>query len=503
MKFTIQPTTYITTVSADVLALFIPESDPDTVIASADIALLDRSLGGVLSSVIRDEHFSGASGKTLSLHSHGKISATHIVLIGVGKKPERMADELITDGAIIAKNAARHHARNVAIVVPTVGPDSQEQLMSLLTEGVLFGNYTFNKHKKKEDEDTKHLFENVIFVVSHEIPQMTVALKEAEAIAQAVCDARDLINEPPSITTPEHLSGIAQGLAKSSKSVSVSVINKKEMESLGMGALLGIAKGATEEPKFIHLTYKGGGSKTVTVVGKGITFDTGGLSLKPPASMETMKLDMSGAAAVLSVFTVLAQLKPKITVHGLISATENMPGPHAVKPGDIVTAMNGKTIEILNTDAEGRVVLADAMSYAAKNIKSDAIIDLATLTGACMVALGEDVAGLFVNDPVLRDALVTSAKRTGERIWELPLVEEYKDLLKSPVADIKNIAKTRYGGAIEGALFIGAFVPENTPWAHLDIAGPAFAEKESPATPLGGTGFGIRLLYDYIRSQSN
>jgi leucyl aminopeptidase len=267
-----------------------------------------------------------------------------------------------------------------------------------------------------------------------------------------------------------------------------------------MGGLLGIAKGSDEDPKFIRLAYKGTGKKTIVLVGKGITFDSGGLSLKPDSGMETMKMDMAGAATVLGIFSALKTVKPAVNVVGLIAACENMPSGKAIKPGDVVTALNGKTIEIINTDAEGRVILADALSYASQFEKPDALIDLATLTGACMVALGEEIAGLFSNDKELAETLKTSAQKTGERVWEMPLVPEYRELIKGKVGDIKNSAGKKYGGAITAALFLENFVDPKIHWAHIDIAGPAFEEKGKPLTPYGGTGFGVRMLLDFINN---
>jgi leucyl aminopeptidase len=262
--------------------------------------------------------------------------------------------------------------------------------------------------------------------------------------------------------------------------------------------LLGIARGSDESPRFIRLSYRGNHKKNVCLVGKGITFDSGGLSLKPGSGMETMKMDMAGAADILGIFSVISGMKTGCNVTGLIAATENMPSGKAIKPGDIVSVLNGKTVEIVNTDAEGRVILADAISYAEKYVKPDEIIDLATLTGACIIALGEDVAGLFSNSTELSTRLLRSAKNTGERLWELPLISDYKTLLKSNVADIKNVSKSKYGGAITGALFIREFVPEKIPWAHMDIAGPAYAETDTPIAPAGGTGYGVRMLLDYL-----
>lgn len=415
----------------------------------------------------------------------------NIFFVGIGEKGKSTAEDIIRVGATIARKAKEKKKTTVSIEI------SEDVSVFNLTIGIILGNYSFTEYKKKTLEKEKKSLEAVTFVTSKSVQE---EIARAEMIASAVLFARDLINKSPSQTPPAYLAEVAQQIAANKKDITCTVISKPEMETLGMGGLLSIARGSYEEPKFIHLTYKGGGKKVITIVGKGITFDTGGLSLKTAGGMETMKLDLSGGALVLAVFSIISQLHPEITLHGLIPATENMPGPHAIKPGDVATAMNGKTMEILNTDAEGRVVLADAMSYAEKNIKSDVIIDFATLTGACMIALGEEVAGLFSNNETLTKDLQRSAKNAGEKIWELPLVDGYNKLLKSEVADIKNIGG-KYGGAITGALFIQAFVPENTPWAHLDIAGPAFAEKGNVLCSHGGTGFGIRLLIDYLLNQ--
>jgi leucyl aminopeptidase len=273
------------------------------------------------------------------------------------------------------------------------------------------------------------------------------------------------------------------------------------MKKLGMNALLAVSHGSHEEPKFIKLEYRGGGTKTITLVGKGITYDSGGLSLKPQSGLETMKCDMAGAATILGVFEALHKGKPKVHVIGLIAACENMPGGGAVKPGDVVTAMNGKTIEIVNTDAEGRIILADSLSYAGKFIPSNVIIDVATLTGACVVALGEDIAGLFTDNEKLAKQVLVNATRVGEKLWRMPIACEYEEHLKSEIADIRNVSKTKYGGAINGALFLKKFAPKGTPWAHLDIAGPAFAEKDMTISPYGGTGFGVQTLLSFIEGE--
>ncbi len=483
MKFQTKPTD-VTKIETDLLAVFV---------GSEEAKKIDTTLGGMLTEVVTEEEFGGKEGDMLLIHTHGKIPAKRVVLVGLGKISELSVSDLQTIAAKIGRKAKEVAAKSLAISLP------KEMQSQVVTEGLLLGTYTFSKHKSDEFRNKEKHIEEVIFLTTPpKLNAVAGGISRGETVSQAVAFARDLVNEPPSITTPTHLAETAKKLVKGNPGMSCEVLTPVEMKKLGMEAILGIARGSDEEPRFIKLSYKGGSSKTVCLVGKGITFDTGGLSLKDSKNMETMKLDMAGAAAILGVFSVLSILKPKVNVVGLIAATENMPGPKAVKPGDVVKAMNGKTIEILNTDAEGRVVLADALSYAGLKVKPDTIVDLATLTGACMVALGEDIAGLFTDNESLAEELESAATDSGEHIWSMPLAKEYKELVKSDLADVKNISGTKYGGAINGALFLAEFVPLGIPWAHLDIAGPAFAEKDAPLTPKGGTGFGVRMLLTWL-----
>lgn len=478
---------------------------------------VDGAMEGMLDEVAVVEEFEAKQGNMLLIHSHGKIAAKQVALVGLGKPSELTVADLQTIAAKIGRKAKELAAKRVAVCLSKELIDvfDAERSAQAITEGLALGTYTFLTHKSEESrKKEKHVEEVVILTTPPRLNAVAAGTERGSVVAGAVSFARDLVNEPPSITTPTHLGDVAKTIAKGDSrnlrnpqfresgadAITCEVLTPKEMKALGMEAILGIARGSDEEPRFIKLMYKGGGSKTICLVGKGITFDTGGLSLKSANGMETMKCDMAGAAAILGVFKVLTLLKPRVNVVGLIAATENMPGPKAVKPGDVVRAMNGKTIEILNTDAEGRVVLADALSYAVEKVKPDVLIDLATLTGACMVALGEDIAGLFANDNSLESAIKQAATDSGERLWSMPLAKEYKELFKSTVADIKNISGSKYGGAINGALFLEEFVPVDMPWAHLDIAGPAFAEKDAPLTPRGGTGFGVRLILQYLQT---
>jgi len=483
MKFQAKVTD-VTKIEADLLAVFA---------GSEDAKKVDTAMGGMLSEVAGAEDFEAKPGNLLLIHTHGKIPAKRVLLVGLGKIPELTATDLQTIAAKIGRKAKEVAAKTIAVSLP------KELQAQAVVEGLMLGTYTFFKHKSEETQrQEKHIEEVVLLTTPPRLNAVVAGISRGETVSQAVNFARDLVNEPPSFTTPTHLADVSKKLVKGHATMSCEVFGPQEMKKLGMEAILGIARGSEEEPRFIKLSYKGGSSKTVCLVGKGITFDTGGLSLKDSKNMETMKLDMAGAAAILGVFSVLPILKPNINVVGLIAATENMPGPKAVKPGDVVRAMNGKTIEILNTDAEGRVVLADALSYAGVNVKANAIVDLATLTGACMVALGEEIAGMFTDDETLAKDLKRSAAQSGENIWAMPLAREYKEFLKSDVADVKNISGSKYGGAINGALFLQEFAPKGIPWAHLDIAGPAYAEKDTALTPKGGTGFGVRMLLQWL-----
>ncbi len=492
-------------IEADLLAVFVRPSPKEgsAPVLTDEAKKIDGALGGLVTDVVEAETFDPKIGKTLLVHSHGKIRSRRVLLVGLGASEKLTVSNLHVTAATIGKEGKRVSAKRLAIAVPRELFDgfTVSLVGQSLTEGLLLGAYAFNRHKSKGSKTEDKQIDEVCFVTSADkLDAFTGGIRMGETVARAVSFARDLVNEPPSVTTPTHLAAVARNLTKGRAGMSCKILNRGEMQKLGMGGILGIAQGSDEEPKFIRLDYAGGSKKTVCLVGKGITFDSGGLSLKPSSGMETMKIDMAGAASILGVFSVLPILKPNVTVVGLISATENMPSGRAIKPGDVVTAMNGKTIEVLNTDAEGRVVLADALSYAVEKVQPDVIIDLATLTGACMVALGEEVAGLFANDERLAEILKAKAKDAGERVWELPLVKEYNELLKSSVADIKNISGKKYGGAITGALFLQEFVPDTVSWAHIDIAGPAYAEKDAPLTPVGGTGFGVRMLLAYLLS---
>jgi leucyl aminopeptidase len=450
---------------------------------------VDEELGGVLKELSGNEKFDGDIGKSVILSStFGKIGAKRVLLLGLGKKSLFSPDTVRKTGNLAAKKMG-----DVSTSV-TFGPEfgKGSGYVSALAEGVILGSYEFNKYKTNNGPESE--IENVVIISKEK--KFEEEIETAKAVSEAACFSRDLVNEPPVYMTPSRLADIASSVAEEGD-LRCEIFDLEEIKRRGMGGIIAVASGSIEPPRFIHLTYEPRKTPktTLAVVGKGITFDSGGLCIKPADSMRTMKMDMAGAAAVLGVMKTISLLKPSIRVHGLISTCENMTGPAAYKPDDVIRAYNGKTIEVINTDAEGRIVLSDALSYAV-HLKVDEIVDLATLTGACMVALGTYTAGVMSNNQKLAGRLMKAAKAAGEKIWQLPMDDELRSELKSDVADIKNVG-SRWGGAITAAMFLEHFVGD-TPWAHLDIAGPAYIEKDSNWNPKGGTGFGVRTMVSYI-----
>jgi leucyl aminopeptidase len=367
-----------------------------------------------------------------------------------------------------------------------------------VAEGALLGLYTFNRYKKPEDSDVTV----VKLVVRDGVDRAAVddAVMTGTVLAEATNMARDMVNEPANVMTPTRMGEIAKEVGQQ-YGLNVHVMDSAEMKNLGMGALLGVAQGSCEPPAFIRMDYRGAdaASPVTALVGKAITFDSGGISIKPSEGLAEMKDDMSGGAAVIAAMTAVARLKLKANVTGLVPATENLPGGKAFRPGDILKSLGGKTIEVISTDAEGRLALADAIDYARKEGMSP-IVDIATLTGACRVALGNGYSGLFGNrDDVVR-RFKAAAREAGERVWQLPLPDDYRELNKSPIADIKNTGN-RYGGAITAALFLSEFAGD-VPWLHLDIAGTANSSKDSGATLKGATGAATRTLFEFVRTPS-
>ncbi len=457
------------------------------------LARLDRAAGGRVKTALDAEKFKAKAGQVAHLHALGR----HVVVAGLGPRAETTAEVLRRAAAAAARRARDLGARTVAAEVLGDRLPARQRAQAVV-EGALLGLYAFERYKKEKAERVVEEL-SVVEADARRGRDVAEGVGRGEAFARATWLARDLINTPAKDLSPTALARAATDLAKARK-LRVRVYDRAECQRMGMGAFLGVAAGSEEPPKFIHLTYTPPGrrKKRVALIGKGITFDSGGLDLKTSEGMLRMKYDMSGAAAVLGIMDALPKLRPPVEVHGLIAATENMPSGSAIRPGDVLRAMNGTTIEIGNTDAEGRLTLADALCYAAEKVKPDEVVDMATLTGACVIALGPLCAGLMANDRALARRLLDAAEAAGEHVWELPLLEEYRENLKSDVADLNNVGP-RGGGAITAGLFLKEFAGA-MPWAHLDIAGPAFTEKDLALAPKGATGSAVRTLLTYLTS---
>lgn len=445
------------------------------------------------------QDFTGKAGEVLSLPAPEGHGADVLLCIGVGEKRSASFLDAVRDmGGNAVQVAKKMGLRTIAADFSAKEMMHADAVEAFVT-GILLTNYAFDAYKKQNG--AKRVAEVDVLLPDS---RMTLALRKTiervQGVMAGVNIARDLVNIPAHDMTPERLAEAAQEIAKESGgTIKVKVLERAECQKLGMGAYLAVAQGADRDPKFITLSYTSPrpAKKNVAVIGKGVTFDSGGLSIKPADSMMTMKCDMAGAAAVIGLFAVLGKLRPRVNIRGYIAATENMPSGNAVRPGDVVRSMSGKTIEVLNTDAEGRLTLADALTYALRE-KPDMMVDLATLTGACMVGLGEEIAGLMSNDRGLAKDLLRGAKDAGEKLWEMPLEPRYQQLIQSDIADLRNIATSRYGGSLTAGLFLQEFV-EETPWAHLDIAGPAFAERPmGVCLQKGATGYGVRTLWKWV-----
>ena len=503
MKFSLE-TQDITQLSADLVALAAFEDKLDK---AHQFKELDKALKGLLSRIAAEEEFTAKEDQSLLVHTHGLVPSGRVLLVGLGKRDDFEVPDTRKYAAQCIRQAVSRKCASVAMALPPVDASAREIATQFMVEGGVLGRYRFENYRSK-DSKTKDRLEQVLLALPADSMEgdragpMQLAVARGEAIAEAVDEARDLVNEPPSSMTPTRLAELATGLAKNG-TVTCKVLGPKEIEKQKMRLLLAVSAGSTEEPRFIHLTYKPMGrekpKRKVVLVGKGVTFDSGGLSLKPGTSMQDMKTDMAGAAAVLGVARAVPQLGLSSTeIHFLVPATENMPSGSAVKVGDIVAGLSGTTVEIQNTDAEGRLILADALSYGVK-LGADEMIDIATLTGACMVALGPHIAGLMGNDQAMVERFRAAARRAGEEVWPLPLPARLKEAIKSPVADIKNIGD-RWGGTLTAGLFLKEFV-DKAAWMHLDIAGPANADKEWGHIPKGGTGFGVASVLEYLRDR--
>ncbi len=468
-----------------------------------DGAFLDKALGGALRELLQSKEFEGKPGELLLYHTHGKVPARRLLLVGIGKKKDLTLDGIRQAMGYAVKRVRQVKAMSFSVLVPSVTPKGHTpvEIAQAMVEGAVLGSYQFTAYRS-DGNGTKDIARlTLVAAQKAQVRPLAEGVRRGSAAAEAACFVRDLCNHPSNVMTPTRIANEAKAIAKD-ESLTIKILEQKEMEQLGMGALLGVARGSHEPPKFIILEYNGAKKKDerpVVLVGKTITFDTGGISLKPAENMEHMKADMTGGAEVLASVRAAARLKLPLRLISILPVAENMPGGRAMKPGDIVKTLSGKTVEVQNTDAEGRLILADALAYA-QRYQPAALIDIATLTGACVVALGQFAIGMFGTDGKLKDQVRKSGLRAGERVWEMPLWDEYFEQLRSDVADMRNIGG-RGGGMITAALFLSKFAGEG-PWVHIDIASTDWSERERAYIPKGPSGIGTRLLIQYLIDRS-
>ncbi len=481
------------------LLLLFPFDSPDE--WEGPLRAIDSEWKFFLTHLVKQGDFKGELYQCNLLYTQGALPAKRVLLTGLGKKGEFDLEKWRGASAKAGRYIRDLGIKRFVLPIKGFGDFSEDCLAEAFVTGLLLGVYQFNELKTLNREKIKEI-EDVILLT--EGPEALTGsenginngIKRGRIISESVCMARDLVNGPSNRVTPAVLAAKAEKISKE-HGMEFQVLEVSEAEALGMGAFVAVAKGSQEPAKFITLEYnKGKGFETIALVGKGITFDSGGISLKPSEGMDRMKDDMSGAAAVLGAMDAAARLQIPLHLVGIIPATENLPSGKAYKPGDVLKTLSGQTVEVISTDAEGRLILCDALAYSLR-FQPKAIFDVATLTGACVVALGDYVSGLMGNDEDLLTRVESASTKTGEKVWRLPLWDEYFENLKSDTADFKNVG-TRAGGAIIGGVFLGKFV-ERTPWVHLDIAGPANIEKEKPYIPKGGTGVGARLLIQVLR----
>jgi leucyl aminopeptidase len=461
---------------------------------------IDQKSNGLISELISNGDFEAKPSQISVIYTRGSLPAKRIALVGLGKHSEFSLEKLRAAFASVMRHLRNLNIKEAATSINlNLIPRKKDQVIQAVAEGSLLGLYQYTPFKTVGREDLKEMDQLNIIANEKDFSVIESAIKKARIITQAVYFARDLVSAPSNEMTPSIMAQKAREIARR-KNVSCQVLDKDKMKEMGMNALLAVASGSNEEPKFIILEYAGGkkSEAPVVLVGKGLTFDSGGISIKPADKMDEMKTDMSGGAAVMGVIMAAADLQLPLNITVLIPATENMPSGTAYKPGDIIKSYSGKTIEVLNTDAEGRLILADALAYASE-FKPAAVIDVATLTGACIVALGDDVIGMLGTDDKLKKEIDKAAQTTGELVWELPLWESYHELIKSDIADYKN-SGSRVAGTITAAAFLSKFVGDS-PWVHLDIAGPSWTNKDKTYIPKGASGVAVRLLVEFLRNR--
>lgn len=466
----------------------------------ADLTEIDRQLGGVISGMISGGDFKGKEGETLLIYTLGKIPAKKVLLLGLGKKEDFEPNTIRKVIGKAVKQLEKSKTDTAAILPMGLDKNiSAETVGQCIIEGAMLASYKFNKYKTSDEDKESNLKE--IYIVSTDnsmIDDMNKGTEIGSVLANGTILARDLVNEPSNVVTPEAIANKAMEIANK-HGLEIKIQEREDIQKLGMNCFLGVARGSDKPPKLITIKYFGGDKddEVLGLVGKGLTFDSGGISIKPSAGMEEMKGDMGGAAAILGAMDIIGSLKPKANVIAVVGTCENMPSGNAYKPGDILTSMGGKTIEVLNTDAEGRLVLIDCITYALKE-GATKLVDMATLTGACVIALGSTTTGLISNNDEFVKEVEAAAEKAGERVWQLPSYPEYKKLIKGDLADLKNTGG-REAGTITAGLFLGEFAGDS-PWVHMDIAGTSMPTGDKDSLVKGATGVGVRTLYHLIKS---
>lgn len=463
---------------------------------------LDRQLEGQISELLAEGIFKGKESQVEMMFTRGRIPAKRILLLGLGKEDKLTGETLRKVAATALRQAEKVKALSLAL--PAFGEDRLEpnEVGRCLNEGLIMGAYRFLAYKKaEEDNGGEATVEKVLVNAADEgtMKELENGMHQGRILAEAVATARNLVNEPPNVMDPEAMARRAEIIAEQT-GMNIDVLDREEMEKLKMGCFLGVTAGSVKPPKLVVLTYRGAEKETdevIGLVGKGLTFDSGGISLKPGAGMDEMKGDMAGAAAVLAAMQAIGHLKIRANVTAVVGLCENMPSGTAYRPGDILTAMNGKTVEILNTDAEGRLVLADCLAYA-QHLGVSRVVDVATLTGACVIALGNHATGSVSNDEAWQKSVAAAGEQAGEICWPLPAFDEYGEQLKSDIADLQNIGG-KEAGAVTAGLFLKAFV-KDIPWVHLDIAGTSYTKKPKAYQAKGGTGVAVRTLTHLVKN---
>lgn len=495
MNFTVQQL-QVEKLTADAVVVLVPQSEEGFWDGSTELKKIAEAATPLLTS----GDFTGMRDTSAVTYTSWK-KLPRIILVGYGETGQVSLEKLRRAGALAIQRATGLKCKTIAVVQPTTNEFTPAEVAQAISEGLALGVYSYDKHISQKPNGGSSAPDKVLLLGldTNQVKGIKAGVVTGKAVSDGVILARDLANAPSNEIDPQTLAARAKELSKTG--VKVTVLTKAQIEKIGMGGLLAVSQGSVKPPSFIVMEWNGGarGDQPIVFVGKGVTFDSGGISIKPGAGMADMKLDMGGAAAVIGAMQAIATLKLKRNVVGLVAATENMPSGTAFKPGDVIKHLNGKTSEIDNTDAEGRLILADALTYADR-YKPQAVIDLATLTGACVIALGSVASGLMGNNPELNSRIRQSGDRTYDRVVELPLWEEYEELIKSDVADVKN-SGGRAAGTITAGLFLKAFIG-NYPWAHIDIAGTGMTSRPSGYLNKGGTGAGVRLLVDLVQSWS-